>query len=63
MSQVGGTRVWFRKKYIFLPTQVYRYRHCADNDVSINTVPLTSHKSNAKKQTCFRFVYKVRPVS
>ena len=28
MSQVGGTRsaqVWFRKKYIFLPTHAYRY--------------------------------------
>ena len=31
--------------------------------VSTLYLPLTSHKSNAKKQTCFEFVYKVRPVS
>ena len=44
-----------------------RYWHCIDNHVrlivSINTVNLSILKLHAKKQTCFGFVYKVRPVS
>ena len=33
----------------FQPTQVYRYRHCADNKVGINTVPLSILKLYANK--------------